>query len=283
MNAFHAPATTGAPADILALVTAVSPWSPAAHVAAGLAAAFGARLTGCYIDPSLRMLHGGEAESSVLALLLDTPEDNPEDRDAFAAFAHKAGVRHARWLTTRAGLAQSTRRLGAWHDLIVLERDIVDGDSAFDVLGEALLCCRTACMLLPPEWNGIPRFERLAIAWNGGIESVRAIHAALPFARTAEEVLVIDGKPPSADDEGDRTPPFDPLTYLADHQVHAHSRRIAATSHEAGAAILRESMSIGADLLVMGAYGHSRTRERVFGGATRHVLRHAGVPVLMEH
>ncbi len=65
--------------------------------------------------------------------------------------------------------------------------------------------------------------------------------------------------------------------------MHAHSRRIHATPHEAGAALLREATSIGADLLVMGAYGHSRTRERVFGGATRHVLRHARVPVLMEH
>lgn len=281
MNASHA--ATGAPTDILGLVTSTSPWSPAAHAAAGLAASFGARLTGCYIDPSLRMLHGGEAEPSVLALLLDTPEDNPDDRDAFAAFARKAGVPQARWLTTRAGIAATTRRLGAWHDLIVLERDIVEGDSALDVLGEALLCCRTPCMLLPPGWNGIPRFERLAIAWNGGIESVRAIHAALPFARTAEDVLVIDGEPSAADDEGDRTPPFDPLAYLADHRVHAHSRRVAAAPHESGAAILREATSIGADLLVMGAYGHSRTRERMFGGATRHILRHAGIPVLMEH
>ncbi len=213
MSVPNAPAATGAPTDVLALVTSTAPWSPATYAAAGLAAAFGARLTGCYIDPSLRMLHGGEAEPSVLALLLDAPEDNPEDRDAFAAFARKAGVPHARWLITRAGIAQTTRRLGAWHDLIVLERDIVDSDNAFDVLGEALLCCRTPCLLLPPAWNGIPRFERIAIAWNGGIESARAIHAVLPFARTAEEVLLIDGESIASDDEGDRTPPFDPLIY----------------------------------------------------------------------
>jgi len=273
----------GAPSDVLALVTSTALWSPAAHAALGLAASFQSRATGCYIDPSLRMLHGGEAEPSVLALLLELPEENHEDRDAFLALARQAGVQSASWLVTRAGIARTVRQLGAWHDLVVIERDLVDESGSFDVLGEALLSCRTTCLILPPAWQGSTRFARVALAWNGGIESARAIHAALPFAQAATETVLLDGESPTYEDDQDRAPHFDPHTYLANHGVKLRSRRLHATPHDAGVALLREVEQVHADLLVMGAYGHSRVRERVLGGATLHVLRHASVPVLMQH
>lgn len=274
---------TAAPADVLALVTATSPWSPAAVAAASLAAKFDARLSGCYIDPGLRMLHGGEPDPSVLALLIDLPRENPEDHASFLALARESGVHRASWMVTRAGIAQTTRQLGAWHDLIVIERDMVDETIAFDVLGEALLTCRTPCLLLPPSWHGPVRAERIALAWNGSIESVRAIHAALPFARGASDVVLLDGEAPTYDDDQERAPRFDPVTYLANHDIKPRVRRVHATPGEAGAALLREVEAAKADLLVMGAYGHSRVRERVLGGATRHVLQHVNVPILMQH
>lgn len=273
----------GAPTDVLALVTSTSPWSPAAVAAATLAATFEARLTGCYVDPSLRMLHGGEPDPSVVALLLDTPHENAADRDAFLAMARESGVHRASWMVTLAGIAQTTRQLGAWHDLIVIERDMIDADNAFDVLGEALLTCRTPCLLLPPAWSGAIRMDRLALAWNGSIESIRAIHASLPFAHAASDVVLLDGEPPSYEDEQQHAPHFDPAAYLANHDIKARIRRVHATPSEAGVALLHEIEAAKTDLLVMGAYGHSRVRERVLGGATRHVLQHIKVPVLMQH
>jgi nucleotide-binding universal stress UspA family protein len=273
----------GAPTDVLALVTATSPWSPAAIVAASFAASFDARLTGCYIDPGLRMLHGGEPDPSVLALLIDPPHEQPEDHVSFLAMARESGVHRASWMVTRAGIAQTTRQLGAWHDLIVIERDMVDETIAFDVLGEALLTCRTPCLLLPPSWHGPVRAERVALAWNGSIESVRAVHAALPFARNANDVLLLDGEAPAYDDDQQQAPRFDPASYLANHDIKARVRRVHAAPADAGAALLREVEGAKSDLLVMGAYGHSRVRERVLGGATRHVLQHINIPILMQH
>ena len=273
----------GAPTDVLALVTSTSPWSPAAVTAAVLAATFDARLTGCYVDPSLRMLHGGEPDPSVVALLLDTPHENTADRDAFLAMARESGVHRASWMVTRAGIAQTTRQLGAWHDLIVIERDMIDADNAFDVLGEALLTCRTPCLVLPPSWSGAIRMDRLALAWNGSIESIRAIHASLPFAHAASDVVLLDGEPPSYEDEQQHAPHFDPAVYLANHDIRARIRRVHATPSEAGVALLHEIEAAKTELLVMGAYGHSRVRERVLGGATRHILQHIKVPVLMQH
>lgn len=284
MNAAPSPKPlAGAPTDVLALVTSTSPWSAAALAAAGLAAKFEARLTGCYVDPSLRMLHGGEPDPSVLALLLDTPHENAGDRDAFLAMARESGVHRASWMATTAGIAQTTRQLGAWHDLIVIERDMVDADNAFDVLGEALLTCRTPCLLLPPSWSGPIRMERMALAWNGSIESIRAIHASLPMARAASDVVLLDGESPTYEDEQQHAPHFDPAVYLANHDIKIRNRRVHATASEAGVTLLREIEAAKSDLLVMGAYGHSRVRERVLGGATRHILQHINVPVLMQH
>jgi nucleotide-binding universal stress UspA family protein len=248
-----------------------------------LAASFGARVTGCFVDPSLRMLHGDEAEPSVLALLLDEPHENSDDRDAFLALGRQAGVRGASWLVTGTGIARTLRQLGAWHDLVVIERDLVQGANVFDVLGEALLTCHTPCLILPPAWPGPARFNRIAMAWNGTIESTRAIHSAVPFALMARENLLIDGQLPIYEDDQDRAPRFDPHIYLTNRGIQVKTRRLHATPHDAGEALLREITLTHADLLVMGAYGHSRVRERVFGGATRHVLQHATVPLLMQH
>jgi len=277
------PATVGAPADVLALVSSIDPWSPATHAAMTLAATFGSRVTGCYVDPSLRTFHGGETESSVLALLMDAPHEHPRDRDAFLALARKSGVERACWVATRAGIARTMQQLGAWHDLIVIERDLAMHEGSFDVLGEALLSCRTPCLILPPGWQGKASFNHLALAWSGSIESIRAIHAALPLARLAARVELIDGESPVYDDDQERAPHFEPHVYLASHGIDVHTRRIHATPHEAGEALLREVAQSRADLLIMGAYGHSRLRERVLGGATRHVLQHAVIPVLMQH
>jgi nucleotide-binding universal stress UspA family protein len=150
-------------------------------------------------------------------------------------------------------------------------------------MGEALVACRSPCLVLPPFWDGCTDFKRVVIAWNGSIESARAIHAALPFAKAADEVILIDGETPHYDDDQGQDPPFFPLNYLLNHDVSARPHRIHVTPREAGAAIWRLATQEHADLLVTGAYGRSRLRERTLGGATRYLLHHASVPMLVQH
>jgi len=83
--------------------------------------------------------------------------------------------------------------------------------------------------------------------------------------------------------EIDWRPPFDMLSHLRRHGIDPEQREIAADESDAGAALLDSAAALRADLLVMGAYGRNRFSEWIFGGATRHVLRHAGIPVLMRH
>jgi nucleotide-binding universal stress UspA family protein len=273
------------PADILAIATSSDPWSPAVTAAISLAARWGSKLTSCYIEPALRRAANADMEPSVLGMLLQSrgEGDGERERDAFVSHAHRWGVIEADWVVTHAGLAPTLRALGAWHDLAVLERDGVEGARLFDILSEAMSNSRLPCLLLPPLWNAELKLERVVIGWNGSIEATRAIHGALPFLQAASQVLVIDGESRSEDDDAGTPPRFDPIDYLQRHQVAASSRRIQVPPQEAGAALLKATHGIHADLLVMGSFSHSRLRERILGGATRHVLAHAPIPVLMEH
>ena len=272
-----------APADILALLTSTSPWSPSAGAALALAAAWSAHVTGCFVDPSLLALRGRDEEPSVLALLLEATPEAEDVADAFDELARRCGVRRATWVRTETGLARTMHRLGAWHDLIVLDQGIVQGDGSSELLGEALLGCRKPCLVLPPQWGGALAFERVALAWNGSLEATRAIHVALPFLLRAREVVVVDGAVPAAEDEAEVEPGFDPIGYLEQHDIVARRRRIHVSPHEAGDALLHEATRMEAQLLVMGAYGRSRLREKVLGGATRRILQQTTLPVLMQH
>jgi nucleotide-binding universal stress UspA family protein len=266
------------PGDILALATSARPWSPAVTVGLSIAARWGSNLTGCFIDPLLRT--PAAAEPTVLGLLLETRPESADELAAFGALARQAGVHGADWIAARSGIADTLRWLGARHDLAVIERDMVQASGLLDVLGEAILACRMPCLILPPGWNREIRFERIVIGCNGSIEAIRAIHAALPFLRVATQVTLVDGDLRDGD-EGH--PRFDPFVYLLRHGIASKPSYVRSSSAMAGEILLQEVGNLRADLLVMGAYGHSRMRERVFGGATQRVLEDATVPVLMQH
>ena len=270
------------PGDILALATSTSPWSPAVVAGIAIASRWGSNLTGCYIDPALRNLTGAEAggEPSVLGLLLEPQVAFADENAAFESFARQSGVRNADWIVAGSGIAHSLRWLGARHDLAVIERDMVQASGLLDILGEAILSCHLPCLILPPGHDREIRFERIVIGCNGSIEAIRAIHSALPFLKAAKRVTLVDGDLRDGD-EG--RPRFDPFVYLLRHDITSRPSYVRASSAMAGEILLQEVAAIDADLLVMGAYGRSRMRERVFGGATRRVLEEATIPVLMQH
>jgi Universal stress protein UspA and related nucleotide-binding proteins len=276
-------ALVAGPSDVLALVTSTCPWSPAAVAGISLAARWGSNLTGCFMAPPTRMLHDADREPTVLGLLMEPPAHDADAHAAFGAFARQSGVREATWAASHTGLARTLRHLGAWHDLAVIERDVVETSGLLDILGEAILGSQLPCLILPPRWNGELGFEHVVIGCNGSIESIRAIHAALPFLRMAKQVTLVDGDVRCLNEADSCLPHFDPFVYLLRHHVTAKPQYIRASSDVAGDILLKKARNAQIDLLVMGAYGHSPARERVFGGATRRVLEEADIPVLMQH
>jgi nucleotide-binding universal stress UspA family protein len=124
--------------------------------------------------------------------------------------------------------------------------------------------------------------ERVLVAWDGGREAARAVNDALPILERAKSVTVLSVNPAS-EDGSRREPGADISLHLARHGVKVEAQRRITTEISAGDAILNEIASKGSDLLVMGAYGHSRLRELVLGGVTRQILGSMTVPVLMSH
>jgi nucleotide-binding universal stress UspA family protein len=118
-----------------------------------------------------------------------------------------------------------------------------------------------------------------ALAWAPRREAARAAFDAMPFLAAAALVHVL-----SFDEQtGGAWPDSSIMAMLARHGVEATGRREYVRDTSIGEELLSAIADLGADLLVMGAYGHSRLREFVFGGATRHVMRHMTVPTLLSH
>lgn len=135
----------------------------------------------------------------------------------------------------------------------------------------------------------VPPFERRAIGWaqalvgwNGSREAARALAEALPYLKLARSVrvCVVDDRPPVGEQALLGT---DAKRLLQHHGINATVCHIKSRKGEVAATLIAEASSQDADLLVLGAYGHSRLREWLLGGVTREVLHHATVPLLLAH
>ena len=124
--------------------------------------------------------------------------------------------------------------------------------------------------------------RNVVVAWKPGRESARAVFDALPILAAAEKVYILEIKQRGEEETG-LAPDTTIAATLARHGIKPSVRTSLAADISVGDEILSRLADLGADLLVMGAYGHSRMREMVFGGATRHIARHMTVPTLFSH
>jgi nucleotide-binding universal stress UspA family protein len=122
--------------------------------------------------------------------------------------------------------------------------------------------------------------ETIAIAWKSTREAVRAVAAAIPFLAEAKRVVILTA---TEDDRTDRSDAARLLVTLQRHDITVDARHLQPGPRSAADAVLGTANEIGAGLLVMGGYGHSRLRELVFGGVTERVIRGTALPVLMAH
>ena len=164
-------------------------------------------------------------------------------------------------------------------DLIVVPKPDRDRNLGSNTLKSALFASGRPVMMCP-QAEAPPKVlgERIAFAWNGSLEATRAaaMTAAVVAAASEVTILAIDEKPGhSADANAFRT-------YLAAHGVAATVHR-AESGGDVGGALLTQSDVVGADLLIMGAYGDSHERETIFGGNTQTVVDTAARPVLLVH
>ncbi len=143
--------------------------------------------------------------------------------------------------------------------------------------------CGRPVLFVPREGAFETVGETIVAGWNGSREAARAIHDALPFFKHARDVRVAWIDPQKAPQEAGDLPGAELTDALARHGVSVAVDTLVSGGLDAGEVLLNHVADTGADLLVMGAWGHSRLREYVFGGATQHVMEHMTVPVLFSH
>lgn len=152
------------------------------------------------------------------------------------------------------------------------EEDVSSSDALHAVLFDS-----GRPVLIAPRVAPATIGTRICCAWNGTAESAAAIHAVLPWMIKAQAVRVL-----SADEYQRRGPGAQDLAeYLALHGVNVELGTFRPVERGVGAGLLRGAQEFGADLLSMGAYSHSRLRQLILGGVTRHVLENSTLPVMM--
>jgi nucleotide-binding universal stress UspA family protein len=146
------------------------------------------------------------------------------------------------------------------------------------------LGCGGPVLLVPYAMAGVQPGGHVLVAWDGGREAARAVRDALPLLRSAKRVSIVsvaEGR--VALDALKRSHERLRAYLTAAGGVEARFKFLETAPHETGEAMLSQASNIGADLIVMGAYGHARVRELVLGGVTRTMFEAMTIPVLMSH
>lgn len=170
-------------------------------------------------------------------------------------------------------------------DLVIAAQDNPDNsaDSQVGVTEQVLMASGRPVLIIPyaGEFNSIG--ENIMIAWNASREATRATFDALPVLQSAASVNVVWVNAKDEYNHDIDLPGSEIALTLARHNVKANALKMINPDISFADELLSQVSDQGADLLVMGSYGHSRVREFVFGGVTRDILQHMTVPVLMSH
>lgn len=197
--------------------------------------------------------------------------------------------RDTRWSceTDVAQMVDLTRHVSTrsrFSDLVVLPKPYGENRGAeLEAVTEACLFeGQTPALIVPQQARLDTAPKRVMVAWNESVEARNAVRAAMPLLRQADAVHVVIVDPP--EHGPNRSDPGGLLSqYLSRHGVSVNIDVLSKTMPRIVDMLMRHTIDMDADLLVMGAYGHSRFREAVFGGATRSMLEEATVPVMMAH
>lgn len=224
-------------------------------------------------------------QSATIRTLLET-SDQDADRSFKALEARFAQLRVSHELRRLHGFAADVgldlATIARTADLFVGTRPYGDPEGHHRIEEHVLFGSGRSCLFLPPGGTPHQRFDKIVIAWDKTSEAIRAIAEAMPFLTRASTVRVVHIASPLGDPKEVEKELAQIAAHLSRYGVAAEIVTVPFATH-AGEQIEEIAHQQAADLLVMGAYGHTRLVELVFGGATRYVLRHATLPVLMAH
>jgi nucleotide-binding universal stress UspA family protein len=234
--------------------------------------------------PSYALAEAGAAVEEAARRIRSQSAKKAEE--AFRAATNRAGRSEVEWRASGDDALEATRVSARYADLVVVgqydENATTDAGVSPNFAEELVLTVGRPVLTVPYAGKFSSMGKRVLVAWNASRESARAVHDALPFLQKAELVQVVAFNPSKGDEHGD-VPGADIGLMLARHGVQVQAAQQHAEGLDIGSQILSRAADVDADMIVMGAYGHSRMRELVLGGATRTIFEAMTVPVLLSH
>ncbi|MGI9361031.1 MAG: universal stress protein [Parasphingorhabdus sp.] len=174
-------------------------------------------------------------------------------------------------LTERSGLA----------DLVIVSQSFSQRDTTdnpLPIAGDVAIYADCAVIVVPVESKSFDCQAPVMVAWNGSRESAKAVRLTLPMLKMASEVHLV-----TVGEDSDNFPHTEACTYLARHGVPTILHELKGRGKETSAIITDFAAEKNVAALVMGAYGHSRLREILFGGVTKNLLVNSKIPLIMGH
>lgn len=239
------------------------------------------------VDRSQAGYYYAGANAMVLQESLTRAHEEAEQIEVFAqTLLEPAGVRWG----TESGVAQiadlgrHVAQRARFADLIILPKPYGDSHGAElePTIEAALFEGQAPVLVVPDGATPLAHAKTVSVAWNESAEALVAVRAALPILKAADLVRVVVVDPPSHGPN--RSDPGGMLSqFLSRHGIRVEVDVLSKTLPRVSDVIMRHATDTSCDMVVMGAYGHSRFREAILGGATRNMLEQATIPVFMAH
>jgi len=256
------------------------------QTAIGLATRHGAHLTGVYVvtRPEIPTF----IEAQIGGEIIDTQQTAAvEEGKGVLDDFEKRGAANGLEIESRlveGRLVDSLIEQGRYFDLLVVGQYDPDdsGVYAVDNMPDRLIMSAGRPVLVVPYAGSFPIIgENVVISWDASRQATRAVNDAMDILVAAQNVDILSINPP--DDGSGKVVGANIALHLTRHAVKTTLKKVISVDLDAADMLLSRAADSGADLIVMGAYGHARWRELVLGGFTRHMLEHMTVPVLMSN
>ncbi len=267
--------------EILAYAEARAASQSCLDVAARLSAAHGAHLVALHvIEPPVLPGDGGFGMSAeLIEWQQQYAQKRAEEAKRYVAGAEQRSGQTIEWRAPDGELVSTALLHSRYADLVVVSQ--ADDEAQADLPEIFVMGSGRPTLVVPHDGKFTKPIEHVLVAWNRTREATRALHDALPILIAAKAVTVMEVK--SENGHARHIAGADIGQHLARHGVKVNVSSTVAGDIDVGNVILSRAADFGADCIVMGAYGHSRMREFVFGGATRQILASMTVPVFMVH
>ncbi len=260
--------------------------------AVDLAARHGAHLAGVYpLDiPRIAIAHGEEMahlrirSEAMLDIMRETVTTGAGTaRARFEETARQRGVK-AEWRQVEGEDGAQMALHARYADLVIISQPdpAPTADTARDVTVTTMLASGRPVVSIPHAGQFSAPSRHALVGWNASREAARAVNDALPLLAACAKVTVLAVNPRHGIGGHGEVPAADICLHLVRHGINAEAAHAVTESGAEGATLLNHAADLGADLIVMGAYGHSRLREWAFGGVTRTMLRTMTAPVFMS-